>query len=116
MKKVVVIGSGLAGSLICNELAKDCSVTSIEAGQRSRIEYPHVGFLEKDFGVVKTFCIGGGGTTNLWHNGLMPLDPGRGTSVQKVRSNGWNADYAKVTQGPDSGIYTSLRQAEGRGD
>ena len=29
--------------------------------------------------------------------------------VQKVLSIGWNADYARVMQGPDSGIYTSLR-------
>jgi len=75
MKRVVVIGSGLAGSLISNELAKDCSVTLLEAGRRERIAYPEVEFVNKDFGVVKTFCIGGGGTTNLWHNGLMALDP-----------------------------------------
>jgi choline dehydrogenase-like flavoprotein len=76
MKSVVVIGSGLAGSLICNELARDCRVTLLEAGPRDRITYPEMAFVNKDFGVVKTFCIGGGGTTNLWHNGLMPLDPG----------------------------------------
>jgi choline dehydrogenase-like flavoprotein len=67
MKSVVVIGSGLAGSLISNELARDCRVTLLEAGRRDRITYPEVEFVNKDFGVVKTFCIGGG-TTNLWHN------------------------------------------------
>ena len=81
MKKVVVIGSGLAGSLICNEIARNCRVTLLEAGSRDRITYPEVEFLNKDFGVVKTFCIGGG-TTNLWHNGRMPLDPGDVDSVQ----------------------------------
>jgi hypothetical protein len=73
MKKAVVIGSGLAGSLLCNELAKDCSVTLLEAGPRDKFEYPSIDFIRKDFGVVKTLCMGRGGTTNLWHNGLMPL-------------------------------------------
>ncbi len=75
MRSVVVIGSGLAGSLICNELAKDTNVILLEAGLKDRIQYPRIEFVEKAFGVVKTFCVGGGGSTNLWHNGLMPLRP-----------------------------------------
>ena len=75
MKNIVVIGSGLAGSLLCNELAKDCSVTLLEAGPGDKFEYPKIDFIRKDFGVVKTLCMGRGGTTNLWHNGLMPLRP-----------------------------------------
>jgi choline dehydrogenase-like flavoprotein len=75
MKSAVIIGSGLAGSLISKELAKDCEVIMLEAGPENGIRYPNVDFVRKDFGVVKTFCIGAGGSTNLWHNGLMPLDP-----------------------------------------
>jgi len=73
-KKVVVIGSGLAGTLICNELAESADVILLEAGAKSTIEYPKIQFLRKDFGVAKTFCIGGGGTTNLWDNGLIPIN------------------------------------------
>ena len=71
MKKcVVVIGSGLAGSLICNELVKNSSVILLESGLKNSISYPKTAFIHKHFGPVKTFCIGGGGTTNIWHNGL----------------------------------------------
>jgi len=73
-KKVVIIGSGLAGTLLCNELAEHCDVTLLEAGHRESIRYPHITFIKKLFGGVKTFCMGGGGTTNLWHNGLIPIN------------------------------------------
>ena len=39
-KKVVVIGSGLAGTLICNELVKGSDVTLLEIGDKEVIEYP----------------------------------------------------------------------------
>lgn len=72
-KNIVIIGSGLAGTLICNELADKCKVTLLEIGKKDRIGYPKITFVNKPLAVVKTFCIGGGGTTNLWHNGLMPM-------------------------------------------
>ena len=75
-KRIVVIGSGLAGSLICNELVKTYDVTLLEAGPGHRVSYPRVDFTKKDFGVVKTFCLGHGGTTNIWDNGLIPIHPG----------------------------------------
>ena len=74
-RSIVVIGGGLAGSLICNELARDADVTLLEIGQKDRIHYPDVGYDTKALGHVKTFCFGGGGTTNLWHNGLIPINP-----------------------------------------
>ena len=73
-KKVVVIGAGLAGSLICNELAKDCKVTLLEKGNKDTIQFPKIQFKRKRFAEVPTFCFGGGGTTNLWHNGLIPIN------------------------------------------
>jgi hypothetical protein len=72
-KNVVVIGSGLAGSLICNELVKDFNITLLELGLENNFKYPQIDFISKEFGAVKTICIGGGGTTNLWHNGLIPI-------------------------------------------
>jgi len=77
MKKrsVVVIGAGLAGSLLCNELADDADVTLLEIGEKDRIRYPTIGYDNKPLAHVNTFCYGGGGTTNLWHNGLIPIHP-----------------------------------------
>jgi choline dehydrogenase-like flavoprotein len=74
-KKIVVIGSGLAGSLICNELVKHADVTLIEVGPKNSIEYPQIGFDNKKLAHVATFCLGSGGTTVLWHNGLIPIIP-----------------------------------------
>ncbi|MCJ8503004.1 GMC oxidoreductase [Desulfatitalea alkaliphila] len=74
-KKVVIIGSGLAGTLICNLLTDVCDVTLLELGQKAGISYPHLDHVGKHFGAVKTFCFGQGGTTNLWDNGLIPIDP-----------------------------------------
>jgi len=71
---IVVIGAGLAGSLVCNELVEDADVTLLEIGERDRIHYPPIDFDRKRLGHVNTFCFGGGGTTNLWHNGLIPID------------------------------------------
>jgi len=75
-KKVVVIGSGIAGSVICNELVKHADVTLLEIGSKNSIQYPQVGFDKKKLAEVSTFCYGGGGTTNLWHNGLIPINRG----------------------------------------
>lgn len=72
-KKIVVIGSGLAGSLICNDLVQKFDVTLLEKGAKGRIKYPDIRFLNKKFAEVKTCCYGAGGTTNLWHNGLIPI-------------------------------------------
>ena len=72
-KKILVIGGGLAGTLICNTLVESCDVTLVEKGAQDTIAYTPVSFLNKHFGAVKTFCIGQGGTTNLWDNGLIPI-------------------------------------------
>lgn len=72
-KKVIVIGGGLAGSLLCNQLVKHADVTLLEVGSKDSIQYPQIGFDNKKLAHVDTFCFGGGGTTNLWHNGLIPI-------------------------------------------
>lgn len=73
MKKIIVIGSGLAGCLLCNELVKQADVTLLEIGRKNAIDYPRIGFDRKKLAEVATCCFGGGGTTNLWHNGLIPI-------------------------------------------
>lgn len=73
MKRVVIIGAGLAGSLLSNELVKSFDVTLLERGPGNEIEMPRVTFVDKVLADVSTFCYGGGGTTNLWHNGLIPI-------------------------------------------
>ena len=74
MATIVIIGAGLAGSLLASRLAarhrvvvieqapRSAPLTIIEHGRRPGLE-PHVG-------------MGLGGTTYLWHNGLIELEAG----------------------------------------
>jgi predicted NAD/FAD-dependent oxidoreductase len=71
--KIIIIGSGLAGITIANELIKHCDVTVIEKGPSEGVVLPKKRFLSKNFGVGPTYCNPVGGTTNLWHNGLIDL-------------------------------------------
>ncbi len=72
-QKILVIGSGLSGSLLCNELSKNHDVTLLEKGPQNSITYPQLHFHHKKLAEVHTCCYGGGGSTNLWHNGLIPI-------------------------------------------
>jgi hypothetical protein len=82
VKKIVVIGGGLAGSLICNELVGHADVILLEVGSKNSIQYPRISFNKKKLAEVHTFCFGGGGTTNLWHNGLIPINKGDITGTE----------------------------------
>jgi hypothetical protein len=73
MKNIIVIGAGLAGSLVSNQLSKNYNVTLIEIGPRHFVKYPRVDYINKSLAGIPTFCFGSGGTTNLWHNGLIPI-------------------------------------------
>lgn len=85
-KHFVIIGSGLAGTIISNILAKGHKVSVLEKGKSKKLEYPNLNFIKKSFGESKTFCYGLGGTTNLWHNGLIKLDPShiQGSNFKRV--------------------------------
>ncbi|MFL9763805.1 GMC oxidoreductase [Vibrio cyclitrophicus] len=72
--KVIIIGAGLSGITLANSLSDTCDVTILEKGPENSYKIPeNIGF-ETKLASVPTFCFGNGGTTNLWHNGLIPLD------------------------------------------
>lgn len=48
-KNIIVIGAGLAGTLICNELVKQCNVILLEVGEKNAISYPKINFIQKRF-------------------------------------------------------------------
>lgn len=74
-QNIVIIGTGLAGSLLANRLSDTAGVVALEIGPAKGVEFPSIRFAGKPLAEVDTFCMGEGGTTNLWHNGLIPLDP-----------------------------------------
>ncbi len=71
--KCIVIGSGLAGTVVSNALCRSFDVMLLEVGPPFGIRFPNVKFTQKSLGQVRTFCHAQGGTTNLWHNGLIPI-------------------------------------------
>ena len=71
--KCLIIGSGLAGCTLAGALEKSHDVLVLDAGPARGIAYPLLEFPKKRLGEVKTCALGRGGTTNLWHNGLIPL-------------------------------------------
>ncbi|MDE1474600.1 hypothetical protein KKJ01_09910 [Xenorhabdus bovienii] len=72
MKDIIIIGSGLAGSTLANLLKDDFSVTVLEKGG-DEITIPPKKFVSRKLGDSVTYCNGVGGTTNLWHNGLIKM-------------------------------------------
>ncbi|OCA56606.1 GMC oxidoreductase [Photorhabdus namnaonensis] len=72
MKNIVIIGSGLAGSILANLLKDDFTVTILEKGG-DKITIPLKKFVSRKLGDSVTYCNGVGGTTNLWHNGLIKM-------------------------------------------
>lgn len=74
-RQCVIIGSGLAGSVLARALNETHDVIVLDSGPEHGIRYPQLRFPRKPLADVKTCALGRGGTTNLWHNGLIPLRP-----------------------------------------
>jgi choline dehydrogenase-like flavoprotein len=74
MARIVIIGAGLAGSLLASRLAARHRVVVVEQAQRSAplriVERGRRPGLDPHAGM------GLGGTTYLWHNGLIELEAG----------------------------------------
>lgn len=80
MKNIIIIGSGLAGSTLANLLINRFHVTILEKGS-DEISIPPKNYIKRKLGDSITYCHGTGGTTNLWHNGLITLPPSDDGSV-----------------------------------
>ncbi len=72
--KIVIVGAGLAGCILADQLADCCEVTIVELADKyntlgSKVE--DIGWLAKTVPIVSN---GLGGTTAFWHNGLIEID------------------------------------------
>lgn len=75
-KKLVVIGAGLAGVTIANDMSAEYDVAVLEKGPGNGYKLPINNYIDRPFGDNSTYCYGVGGTTHLWHNGLISLNAG----------------------------------------
>lgn len=71
MKKIVVIGSGLAGSYLSSRLCSKYHVSVIELPKERKISVRDIGTTNN---VSGSFRCGLGGTSELWHAGLTMID------------------------------------------
>ena len=92
-----IIGSGIgAGSLIGELKNTSNSIIVVEAGGLDRsnnVQYSSVG---RPFSVRTTTAIQLGGTSNLWHGVLAPLDPIDFEKRDYIANSGWPIDYSEL--------------------
>ncbi len=89
--KICIIGSGIGGGTLAKKLAKqNKEFIIIEAGEwegdSPNVEYENIGL---DFGVRSTTTIQIGGTSNLWHGVLAPLDKIDFEKRDWIPKSGW---------------------------
>jgi hypothetical protein len=74
MKKVVIVGAGLCGSLLSTLLRDDFEVTLVEQGRKKKPLFDDVDCTTGELNTSINRGQGLGGTTNYWHNALIELD------------------------------------------
>ncbi len=89
--EVCIIGSGIGGGSLAKRFADEGQeFVIVEAGDwegdSQNVEYENVGL---DFGVRSTTTIQVGGTSNLWHGVLAPLDKIDFTKREWIPHSGW---------------------------
>lgn len=75
MVRIALIGSGLAGAVLARRLAEFAEVTVYERGDRRWRPAATPDWEGRPIGMAASFAHGLGGTTNLWHGGLMRIAP-----------------------------------------
>ena len=89
--KICIIGSGIGGGTLAQKLAEqNKEFIIIEAGEWSgdsqNVSYENIGL---DFGVRSTTTVQIGGTSNLWHGVLAPLDKIDFEQRDWIPKSGW---------------------------
>jgi len=96
--KICIIGSGIGGGTLAKKLQKlNKDFVIIEAGDlknnSDNVNYDNVG---RDFGVRTTTTIQLGGTSNLWHGVLAPLDKIDFEKRSWIPHSGWPISFKDI--------------------
>lgn len=101
MKHVVIVGSGPASFFLARRLIQqgaDVRVTVLEGGPRrgAAPERAPIREFGRPFQMSPTTHLGFGGTSELWHNVLAPLDPIDFKVRDWVEHSGWPIDRSTL--------------------
>lgn len=93
--QICIVGSGIGGGTVAQYLKNsNYEITVIEAGGLSKptknVSYETTG---RNFGLRTTTAIQVGGTSNLWHGVLSPLDPIDFNERKWIPFSGWPISY-----------------------
>lgn len=72
---IAIVGAGLAGGLLAEELGKWARVTVFERGGSEPTRPDHPIIERHPLGLYPSYGYGLGGTTNIWHGGLLAMRP-----------------------------------------
>ncbi|WP_158069989.1 GMC oxidoreductase [Cnuella takakiae] len=88
---MIIVGSGLGGAFLAKYLDPQLKVLLIEAGGATKKSSDVVNFEEhgRSFNWPETRSIELGGTSNLWHSVLSPLDPVDFGKREWIPKSGW---------------------------
>jgi len=98
--KICIIGSGIGGGTIAQKLSEqNKEFIIIEAGEwignSENVSYENIGL---DFGVRSTTTVQIGGTSNLWHGVLAPLDKIDFEKRDWIPKSGWAISLEELDQ------------------
>jgi choline dehydrogenase-like flavoprotein len=88
---ICVVGTGIGGGTLIKKLSeKNVNIVAVEAGDNSKnsnnVTFENSG---RDFGIRSTNSIQIGGTSNLWHGVLAPLDECDFVAKSHIQNSGW---------------------------
>lgn len=96
VKRIIIIGAGLAGIIIANKLSKNpnIKVTLIEKSLEIGPVYNDL-YLKNKSGLDFTRGAGKGGTSNLWHSGLIRI-PSNVEFIKKISLQDWYEETERL--------------------
>jgi choline dehydrogenase-like flavoprotein len=97
-KHICVVGSGIgSGSLLKKIIGHFSHVTIIEAGKKNSNSNVQEQMIGRNFGIRSTRSIQVGGTSNLWHGVLAPLDEDDFEKKDHIKDSGWPISLKELT-------------------
>lgn len=94
---VCIVGTGIGGGTLVEQLARSKTrFVAVEAGGLKKSEAVTMDNVGRQFVMPVTRCIELGGTSNLWHGVLSPLDRADFAARPWIPGSGWPITYEQL--------------------